>query len=172
MALAAVANAQGTTTRPTVPEPPGGEAAFRAAFARLDFVKGFWSGTPWQYRQGSPTSSEPRVAYDFRPVLGERYLEASGTRSGVDFRLTLSYNAVDKRYMMSLLDSGSGVLDVYAGDFDEGGRLVLENPHHFRAVLAPAAKGWQWIYEHSADGGGHWVTTSRIDFDRRISEVP
>ena len=108
------------------------------------------------------------LRWQFRPILGGRYLELEGRYQGTDFRLTLGWDAPHRQYRLTLLDSGSGALDLYSGQFDDEGVLVLTNDHHFRVRLEPRPEGWAWVYQGSRDKGKTWQAGGPVQIARRI----
>ncbi len=106
-----------------LPPSSGGTHAHEATVAsrrgvrRLLFLLGRWSGA------------------DFRLGLGGLYVDGTAVTADHRYEFVLSYDHVQDRYRMTSRDQRSGLLDVYDGAFDAGGRLVLTNVAsgtHFR----------------------------------------
>lgn len=93
------------------------------------------------------------------------------------FQYVLAYDAVQRRYRFSSIDSRSGLLDSYTGDFDDSGALVMTNvesgthylangtPVHNRLVMIPGAGGaWSWRVDSSNDRGVTWQLAKPFEF--------
>ncbi|MBL8960802.1 MAG: hypothetical protein JNJ98_13185 [Gemmatimonadetes bacterium] len=147
--------AQGTTTGTT-----------QAARERLRFIEG-------SYRVSSGVAGDTATAvWRFRPVLGGKYFELDEVFR-VAFRVTVGYDSTSQRYRMSLLDAGTGAFDVYDGDFDASGALVLQNPNFWRVSFAPTSAGLIWRFEHSTDRGATWKGQPASEMKRmRVVEHP
>lgn len=108
------------------------------------------------YRVSSGTPGDTAMSiWRWRPILGGKYLELEETFR-VPFRVTVGFDSTAQRYRMSLLDAGSGAVDIYDGDFDASGALVLRNPQFWRVTLTPTDSGMLWLFAHSTDGGATW----------------
>lgn len=94
----------------------------------------------------------PGTVWTLAPVLGGKYLELQARAYEADFRITLAWDSLRRQYAMSLLDSGSGVMDIYVGPLLNG-ELVLSNDHGFRVRIQSQPDGWIWQHERSKDGG-------------------
>lgn len=130
---------------------------------------GFLVGN-FEMRPDAPEAGITMPRSRFGPILGGRYLELQGHAFDVDFRLTLGWDAPHRQYRLTLLDSGSGALDVYGGQFDTEGQLVLTNDHHFRIHLRPRPDGWTWIYQGSRDQGQTWQASGPAQIARRVAD--
>jgi hypothetical protein len=120
-----------------------------ASRERLRFIEGSYRVT-----SGAPGDTT-NATWRFRPILGGKYLELQEVLT-VEFRATIGFDSTSQRFRLSLLDAGSGAFDVYEGDFDAQGTLVLQNPHFWRVTFAPTARGLLWRFERSVDGGTTW----------------
>lgn len=115
-----------------------------------------------------PAANVPAgTIWTLAPVLGGKYLELQAFAFKADFRVTLAWDSLRKHYAMSLLDSGSGVLDVYTGPLQDG-ELVLTNDHGFRVRIKSQPDGWTWQYEGLKDGS--WRPGGPLVKARRVAE--
>ena len=137
-----------------------------AARERLRFIEG-------SYRVSSGVAGDTATAvWRFRPVLGGKYFELDEVFR-VAFRVTVGFDSTSQRYRMSLLDAGTGAFDIYDGDFDATGALVLQNPHFWRVSFAPTSAGLIWRFEHSTDRGATWKGQPASEMKRiRVVEHP
>lgn len=137
-----------------------------AARERLRFIEG-------SYRVSSGVAGDTATSvWRFRPVLGGKYFELDEVFR-VAFRVTVGYDSTSQRYRMSLLDAGTGAFDIYDGDFDANGALVLQNPHFWRVSFAPTSAGLIWRFEHSTDRGATWKGQPASEMKRmRVVEHP
>jgi hypothetical protein len=133
-----------------------------AARERMRFIEGSYRVT-----SGAPGDTASAI-WHWRPVLGGKYIELEEVFK-VRFRATVGFDSTSQRFRMSLLDAGSGAVDVYDGDFDASGSLVMQNPQFWRVTLTPTARGIFWRFSRSTDRGATWrenPTTEMI----RVSE--
>lgn len=141
--------------------PTSPPVAHRAGLERLQFLVGRWA----LVRPAAATDSAgmaPTAPLAVEPFLNGKYLRLTGRMGGPAFELLISYSTSDRRYALAILDERSGVFDVYEGDFDSAGRLVLTNPQYFRITLQPVSTGgFAWIGSHSPDRGETWRVTDR-----------
>jgi glyoxylase-like metal-dependent hydrolase (beta-lactamase superfamily II) len=156
---------------------------------KLDFVVGRWTGA--LSLPSAPSGADPAAAakpaqpassiVQFAPGGGARYLEGETRAGGFGYRMVLSYDAVQKRYRFSSIDDVSGLLDVYEGDFDSTGALVVSNvgtgTHyltgtariHNRLTFQPLPGDvWEWRVDGSTDGGKTWVLWQTFKAERRL----
>lgn len=127
----------------STPPAPNVAAAARAGWA-------FFAGR-FVVEAAPDAGLAPGTVWTLAPVLGGLYLELMDHAFKADFRMTLGWDMPRKRYAMSLLDSGSGVLDVYYGQLKDG-EFTLTNDHGFRVRIQSQPDGWLWQYEYSKDG--------------------
>jgi hypothetical protein len=155
-------------------------ARLTAGLRRLDFLVGTWNmaaslpgpdGT-WVRRRGR--------AETFERSMNGLYLVMRRTKPNgeVYIELTLSYDAAMGRYRLVSRDDSSGLLDVYEGDFNAAGELVMSNvgpgtyyldaglKHHNRLTYAPTPKGWDVRVEDSTDQGATWTLQSKFIAER------
>lgn len=167
--------------------PQDARRASQAGLGKLDFVVGRWSGTHSRppASVGAPAApteapAEPGVVR-FAPGQGGRYLEGEARVGGYGYRMILSYDVVQKLYRFSSIDDVSGLLDVYEGDFDSNGALVVTNlgsgTHylsgttrvHNRLSFQPlAGDQWEWQIDGSTDGGKTWARGQTFKAERRL----
>jgi len=118
--------------------------------------------------EAAPAANVPAgTVWTLAPVLGGKYLELQAFAYQADFRVTLAWDRLRKQYAMSLLDSGSGVLDVYSGPLQDG-ELVLTNDHGFRVRIQSQPDGWIW--RHERHKGGVWLPSGPPVTARRVAE--
>lgn len=140
-----------------------------AGLARLQPYAGRWLVVANQLDDAQQWVEQERVKVQFKWVIGKRLLETEGRMQATDFRMSLSFDSLKSVYRLALIDSGSGVLDIYEGDFDIAGTLILTNPDHFQWRLETSAEGWELNYYYSADQGksysmfGRNVVTAAAD---------
>lgn len=154
---------------------------------KVDFVVGRWSGThsrspaPGSEPAASkPAPPEPAVVR-FAPGQGGRYLEGETRVGPYGYRMVLSYDVAQKRYRFTSIDDVSGLLDVYEGDFDSTGALVVSNvgpgTHyldgtsriHNRLSFQPLSGDlWEWRVDGSTDGGKTWKRQQTFKAERRL----
>ncbi len=140
-------------------------SASETARARLRFIEG-------SFRVSSAAAGDTASVWRFRPVLGGKYLELEAVQA-VAFRVTVGFDSTSQRYRLSLLDAGTGAFDVYDGEFNATGALVLQNPHFWRITLTPSPTGITWRFEHSADSGATWKGSPATELRRmRVVEHP
>lgn len=155
---------------------------------KLDFVVGRWTGSlslPTAPAGADPvaaTSAQPAASMvRFAPGPGARYLEGETRVGGFGYRMVLSYDAVQKRYRFSSIDDVSGLLDVYEGEFDSAGALVVSNVDsgtyyltgttrvHNRLTFLPLPGDvWEWRVDGSTDGGKTWARWQTFKAERRL----
>lgn len=148
------------------PPDPAQEAALMeqklvAGLGRLEPFAGRWSIVAEQHDENQRWQEQERSELSFDWVLGNRLLETSGNMMGADFRLSLSFDVYKSVYRLALIDSGSGVFDVYEGGFDSAGTLVLTNPDFYQWQLKSADVGWELNYLQSKDQGQTYVQNMR-----------
>ena len=142
------------------------EEKFRAGFERLQFIEGSWHAAAKGAGGPKPDGGLPTAV--IAPYMGGKYLEMHGTKDNVAFQIVFSYYAPENKYLMSIVDDQSGVLDVYDGNFDGDGTLVFTNRQFYRVSLIPKAKdGFDWVGEYSADRGKNWKPGQTYAFQRK-----
>ncbi len=135
--------------------------AHRAGLARLQFLVGRWA-LARPAAAADSAGMAPTAPLEVVPFLNGKYLRLTGRIGGPAFELLISYSLNDRRYALAILDEQSGVFDVYEGDIDLDGRLVLTNPQYFRISLQPVPTGgFVWIGSYSPDSGETWRVTNR-----------
>ncbi|MBN8506151.1 MAG: hypothetical protein J0L58_16930 [Burkholderiales bacterium] len=156
---------------------PASSAASAAALARAEqaratLAQAAQARAAWAFFAGrfeidaAPAAKVPAgTVWTLAPVLGGKYLEMQAVAYETDFRVTLAWDSLRKHYAMSLLDSGSGVLDVYKGPLQDG-ELVLTNDHGFRVRIQSQPDGWIWQYERMKDG--NWLPSGPPVKARRV----
>ncbi len=117
------------------------------------------------YRVGTDTVTGAAVIWRWRSVLGGKYVELEETMN-VAFRVTIGFDSTAQRYRLSLLDAGSGAVDIYEGDFDATGALVMQNPQFWRLTLRPTERGLVWQGSRSTDRGATWRERPPSEFVR------
>ena len=106
----------------TADQPPGMEA--------LSHMVGVWSVTTSQFASGEWQAGETRTA-EIVPLLGGAIQTESVDVVVPAFSFSLysvySYDQFRALYRLGVSDSSFGLLDIYEGDFDDQGRLVVDN---------------------------------------------
>lgn len=137
------------------------DAALRRALRRLMFLIGRWPDA------------------EFGTGLGGLYIDGRAESNGFRYQLSFSYDVMQGRYRVSSRDQRSGLLDIFEGDFDAEGRLVVDNrrtgthyrgadgrPVHTRMTLAPRADGsWTWTVDSGASDGA-WTRILQVTMTR------
>lgn len=144
------------------PFPSGAASAPYASKARAAWA--FFAGR-FEIEAAAAAKVPTGTTWTLAPVLDSKYLELQTGANETEFRVTLARDSLRKHYAMSLLDSGSGVLDVYKGPLQDG-KLVLTNDHGFRVRIQPETDGWVWQYERSKGDG--WLPSGPPVCGRRV----
>lgn len=140
--------------------------SIEAARERLRFIEGSYRGS------SGVVGDTTTTVWRFRPILGGKYFELQAVRD-VEFRVTIGFDSTSRRYRMSLLDAGTGAFDVYDGDFEANGALILQNPNFWRVSFARTTVGISWRFEHSRDQGATWQGRPAVELKRmRVMEHP
>lgn len=149
----------------------------RAGMAKILFLQGRWKGQSQPFRQEAWGQASGFEGY-FEPAMKDKYLQ--GAIEGAGYRWLISYDWVQDRYRMSSIDEVSGLLDIYEGGFDAGGRLVLSNLEsgthylqggtkiHNRLTLAAVGSGFHFGVEATADLGQTWFHQVRMAFGTEL----
>ncbi len=137
------------------------EVKLNDGLARLKPFAGRWQIVAFQPDANQQWQENERSQLSFDWVLGNRLLETSGHMQNSDFRLSISYDALKSVYRLALIDNLSGVLDIYEGNFDESGTLVLTNPDYYQWRIQTTASGWEMNYHRSVDQGENYAMFGR-----------
>jgi glyoxylase-like metal-dependent hydrolase (beta-lactamase superfamily II) len=162
--------------------------ALQEGLRKVDFVIGRWAGplavlpAPGGAASVAAKSAQPGASVvRFAPGPGARYFEGEARVGAFGYRMLLSYDVVQKQYRFSSIDDVSGLLDVYEGDFNSSGALVVSNVKsgthyrtaativHNRLTFQPLPGDvWEWRIEGSTDGGRTWVHSQTFAAARRL----
>lgn len=178
-AIGGVTIAEATPGAPAVTQDASErKARLAAALRRLDFLKGPWVITRYsRSRDGVWTANEVQTL-TIGPSMNDLYLEATFVTPGYIYEMVFSYDTAMETYRVVSRDDQSGLIDVYQGDFNADGALVLTNLQsgthyasgelqiHNRLIFAPTADGWSVSIDASADKGETWRPQGRHDARR------
>lgn len=129
--------------------------------ARLQPFAGEWSIVSYQLNNEQAWQEKERSTLLFDWTMGHRLLETVGHLQNADFRFSLSYDALKSVYRVALIDSGSGVLDIYEGNFDASDTLIVTNPDFYQWRIKANDHGWDLNFHYSKDQGKTWSIYSR-----------
>jgi hypothetical protein len=149
-----------------------------AGVARLVFFVGDWTVV-----QSRPTPSgwveQPPMAATFRSSMNNLYAVGNFTAGAFSYEMVFSYDAAQSLYRIASRDDQSGLIDIYEGDFDSSGSLIVSNltsgthyavggvKYFNRLTFAARADGWSVLVEASRDGGVTWRPQSRAEARRK-----
>jgi len=137
------------------------EKKLDAGLARLKPLAGTWHIVTLEPKSDGQWHEREQAELSFDWILGGRLLETSGHMQNSDFRLSLSYDALKSVYRAALVDNLSGVLDIYEGDFDTSGALIITNPDNFQWQISTTDNGWEMNFAGSDDEGKSFKVFSR-----------
>ncbi|WP_300556658.1 DUF1579 family protein [Maricaulis sp.] len=162
---------------------PGAEA--QAAMARLAPLAGDWTATVYRMTEDGWSEAGTEHAHIYF-MLNDLALREDPDPDGVNgwqLESTLQYDQNRDHYRLVAIDDTWGNMDIYEGDFDADGRLVLSNLRsgtsyvgedgttlHFR--LTTAIEGVDRIVfsvDMSMDTGESWQAYQRIVRTRQHS---
>ncbi len=124
---------------------------------------------------------ESTIENHFRGAMFE---ESWSTPDGTSALRTLSYDHFREHYVATLIHSGSGVMDILTGSWNEEGALVLDDV----TTDTPALMFGMTIYErmklydlgvdsfkmereNSTDGGENWAVMQKLSYQRKPAEA-
>lgn len=152
------------------------------AMARLAPLAGDWTVTgrimgPEGAQALEPGEARTRYAFNDRGLEDNARLDLGGD-GPTHLRTLFSYDPYRGLYRLSVMDDTFGLLDIYEGDFDEDGRLVVTNLRtdtsypieggqlHFKLVYDfTHSDGHDFDVYMSADRGTSWA----LYFDQRYT---
>ena len=140
------------------------EAKLQTALSKFSALAGRWQVLNQMHDPERGWFEAERAELRFDWALGGRLLETRGHMQNADFRLSISYDAMKSVYRLALIDSASGVLDVYEGDFDDQQTLIVTNPDDFQWRIRQQDGGWSLDFYQSTDQGSSWKALSRNRF--------
>lgn len=142
---------------------------------RLAFLDGRWTMVQETPDNDGNWQEQPASQLSILPSMNGLYLETEISTGPYVYRLVFSYDAAQGRYRIMSRDDQSGLLDIYEGNFDETGALVVSNiasgthysragiDYHNRMTFTPDGdSGWTWIVELTADDGATWRPQVRV----------
>lgn len=159
-----------------VPDSAGAQVAadsaqsrLRRGVERLTFLRGTWHATLHTPVGDGGWQEVGQTQLDVTPSMNDLYLVTEVRSGQYLYALVFSYDAAQDLYRITSRDDQSGLLDVYEGNFESSGALVVANvasgTHyqsggvriHNRMTFKPdAGSGWSWLVEATADGGATW----------------
>lgn len=173
--------AQGAAIAPaTAPEEPSAtRARLTAARRRLDFLSGPWTLTFYNLRRDGEWSATATQDVSVDSSMNDLYLTTRFVTPGFSYEMVFSYDTAMRTYRIVSRDDRSGLMDVYQGDFNADGALVVSNlasgTHfldrgrrvHNRMTFVPDLGAWRVLIEGTADGGGTWRRQGRGEARQR-----
>ena len=176
------APAPAQATAPAETEREAFQRRLAAGVSRLQSMAGSWSVTFYNKARDGNWAPQAPQTITFRPTMNGLYLEMQLATPGYNYQMVFSYDAAMQTYRMVSRDDVSGLIDVYQGDFNADGALVLTNLQsgthyvsggkriHNRITITPGPNGWSGNTEGSADGGVTWRQQGRSE-SRRIGNA-
>ena len=109
------------------------------------------------------------------------YLHLDMTASGTIYELTMAYDQFRKVYVLTSLDSATSMIDIYQGDFNEKGQLILTNlesgTHYldaegvkvFNRIIIDDLNddGFSMQIDGTKNGGENWFLQAKYEFLKR-----
>jgi len=154
-----------------------------AGMKRISFLKGTWGGISYKkLKDGTFEKTQTIASNDpdstktstFRPIYNGNYYRVDGKVS-FNFSMTIGYDQWRDKYVLVSFEDGPGLIDIYQGNFEANGDLVLSNfeagthyvqggiKYYNRMVFATISdKGFTWYIEGSTDGT-NWTRLARYD---------
>lgn len=153
-------------------------ARLEAGRRRLDFLAGPWELTVYNRNRDGEWVPNGTQSIVVEPSMNDLYLRLMIATPGYNYEMTLSYDVVMGTYRVVSRDDQSGLIDVYEGNFNSEGSLVITNLRsgthyiagsrriHNRMTLTPGANGWTSQVEGSDDEGATWTPQARTEARR------
>lgn len=145
------------------------KSRLRRGVERLSFLRGAWQATLHALGGDGGWREVGQTQLNVTSTMNDLYLVTEVRSGKFLYALVFSYDAAQDVYRVSSRDDQSGLLDIYEGNFDSNGALVVANiasgTHyqsagvriHNRMTFQPQADpGWSWLVEATADGGATW----------------
>lgn len=153
-------------------------ARLEAGRRRLDFLAGTWELTVYNRNRDGEWVQNGTQSISVEPSMNDLYLRLTIATPGYNYEMTLSYDVVMGTYRIISRDDQSGLIDVYEGNFNPEGSLVVTNLRsgthylagsrriHNRMTLTPGANGWTSQIDGSDDEGATWRPQGRTEARR------
>lgn len=153
---------------------------------RLAFLEGTWGADTYKIDKngdlqpaGSVEANDPDSTKltSFKPIFNGNYYRITA-RAGYNFSMTIGYDQWRDTYVMVAFEDGPGLIDIYEGNFEADGSLVLTNfvsgthyvqngtSYYNRMVFTNVSKDkFTWFIDLSTDGND-WNRVARYDFKK------
>lgn len=150
---------------------------------RISFLGGTWGGVSYKkLKDGTFEKTQTISSNDpdstktstFRPIFKGNYYRISGKVS-FNFSMTIGYDQWRDKYVLVSFEDGPGLVDIYQGNFDANGDLVLSNfeagthyvhggiKYYNRMVFTNITdESFTWFIDGSTDGE-NWRRLTRYD---------
>lgn len=154
-----------------------------AGMNRISFLKGTWGGASYKrlkdgtFEKAQTVSSndpDSTKTSTFRSIYNGNYYRING-KLGFNFSMTIGYDQWRDKYVLVSFEDGPGLVDIYQGNFEANGDLVLSNfeagthyvqggvKYYNRMVFANiTGKEFTWFIDASTDGT-NWKRLARYD---------
>ncbi len=146
----------------------------RSGVQRMGFLKGKWQACFVNAAEDGWRKTGEARTIEFRTDMNDLYLTAETANAQYRYQMLFSYDELQKRYRIASHDDQSGLLDIYQGQFEKNGALIvtnLESGTHYavdgvdyynRLSFKQESKGWISTVEVTADKGISWRPQLRI----------
>jgi len=112
--------------------------------------------------------------------MEHKYFNMDFVAAGLSYKLTLGYDQFRNTYVLSALDNGPGLIDIYQGNIDTEGNLILENlesgthyiddkeiKHHNKlSLLNITSNSFIFLIEDTINGGKTWQIQAKYMFNK------
>lgn len=152
--------------------------------SRLSFLNYPWNSIFYKrLKDGSfekiPTQPNTKIDSSlltiFKPIFKGNYYHLEAKLQNNFFSMTIGYDQWRDKYVMVCFEDGPGLVDIYQGNFETNGDLVLSNyeagthyvhkgiKYYNRMVFTNfSPNGFTWYIDGSTDGS-NWIKFSRYD---------
>ena len=151
--------------------------------SRLSFLNGIWNSISYKKSKEGSFEKIPTTPTDktdtskmtkFKPIFKGNYYHLEAKLQN-NFSMTIGYDQWRDKYVMACFEDGPGLVDIYQGNFEANGDLVLSNyeagthyvqkgvKYYNRMVFTNfSPNGFTWYIDGSTDGS-NWIKYNRYD---------